>query len=124
MTLSHSPSLPMSIARLLINGAAVFVVAQVLPGIRVKNYFSAVGFAFLVGILNTIVWHWLGVLTISFSVLTLGLGALVINGALFLFAGSVISGIEISGCFTAALASLAVTFTNWVLAKILVDFFP
>jgi putative membrane protein len=118
-----SPSLMQSLAQLLLSGASVLLVSKVLPGIRVRSYLSAVAFAFVAGILNTLAWQWLAVLTVPFSFLTLGLGVFVINGLLFLFAGSIIPGIEISGCVTASFASMAVTFTSWILRSLLLYFF-
>ena len=119
--MTTNSSLVVSLAHLLVSGVSVFLVAQFLPGIRIRSFFSAVVFAFVVAILNTIAWHWLALLTVPFSFLTLGIGALVINGVLFLMAGSV-AGIEISGCVTAAIASLAVTLVNGVLRWILDSF--
>ncbi len=110
----HS-SLLVSIVHLLITGVSVLLVGRLLPGVRVKSYGSALFFAFVVGILNAIAWTLLAPLSWTISVLTLGLGALVINGVLFLIADAVVPGVEISGCLTAALASLGVTFFNWAL---------
>jgi putative membrane protein len=110
----HHP-LAMPIAHLLLTGVSVVIVAWILPGIQVASYWAAVIFAFIVAILNAIAWHVLGLLTIPFAVLTLGIGALIVNGIIFLMAGGVVRGVEISGCFTAALASLGVTFVNWLM---------
>jgi putative membrane protein len=101
--------------RTLIDGFGVFLVAKLLPGITVKGYFSAVVFALVVGIFNAIAWHFFAPLTLTFAVLTLGVGALVVNGLLFLLAGKVVKGVEISGCFTAAIASVCVTVVNWMI---------
>jgi putative membrane protein len=114
----HS-SLVVAVVHLLLTGLSVLLVGKVLPGVRVKSFGSAVAFAFVVGILNAVAWTLLAPLSITFSVLTLGLGALVINGVLFLLADAVIAGVEISGCFTAALASLGVTFFNWAMHFVL-----
>jgi putative membrane protein len=102
----------LTIAHLLLTGVRVFIVAKLMPGARVTSYGSAVFFAFVVAVLNAIAWHFLAPLTVTFSVLTLGLGVLVVNGILFLMAGRV-AGVEFSGCITAALASVGVTLINW-----------
>jgi putative membrane protein len=108
-------SLTQSIIHLLLTGVSVLVVSKILPGVKVRSYGSAVLFAFIVGILNAIAWTFLAPLTWSFTVLTLGVGALVINGLLFLIADAAVPGVQISGCFTAALASVGVTLINWVM---------
>lgn len=112
--MQHS-SLLQSIVHLLLTAVSVLLVSKILPGIRVKSYGSAVFFAFVVGILNAIAWTFLSPLTVTFSVLTLGLGALVINAILFMIADAVVSGVELSGFFTAMFASLGVTVINWVM---------
>jgi putative membrane protein len=112
--MAHSPLL-LALVHLLITGLSVFIVAKVLPGITVKSYGSAVWFAFVVAILNAIAWRLLAPFSVTFSVLTLGFGILIINGILFLIAGRLSKGVEISGCFTAALASVGVTVMNWAM---------
>ena len=116
--MQHSP-LVVAVVHLLLTGVSVLLVGKLLPGVRVKSYGSAVAFAFVIGVLNAVAWTLLAPLSITFSVLTLGLGALVINGVLFLIADAVVPGVEISGCITAALASLGVTFFNWAMHFVL-----
>lgn len=108
-----------SIVHLLVTGLSVLIVARVLPGMTAKTYGSAVFFALVVGVLNAIAWHFLAPFTITFTLLTLGIGGLVVNGLIFLTADKVVEGIEISGCFTAVLASIGVSFVNWVLHVLL-----
>ncbi len=108
-----------SLAQLLVTGVSVFVVAKLMPGMQVKNFVSAVFFAFLVGLLNALAWNFLAPLTMTFTVLTLGIGAFIVNGIIFLLADKFVDGVKISGCITAAIASLAVTFVNSVLYALL-----
>jgi putative membrane protein len=110
----HSP-LVVAIVHLLLTGLSVLIVGKLLPGVRVKSYGSAVLFAFVIGLLNAVAWTFLAPLSITFTVFTLGVGALMINGLLFLLADAVVPGVEISGCITAVLASLGVTFVNWAM---------
>jgi len=114
----HQSSLGLAIVHLLVTGLSVLLVARVLPGIQVKSYGSAVVFAFVVGILNAIAWYVLAPLTWTFAVLTLGVGILIVNGLIFLFAGNIV-GVKISGCATAAIASLGVSVLNWIFDRIL-----
>src|SRR3954464_7714794 len=105
----HANPLTVFIGHLLLPGLSVLLVGKLLPGITVKSYGSAVFFALVVGFFNAIAWKLLAPLTVTFAVLTLGVGVLVINGILFLLADKVVSGVKISGCVTAALASVGVT---------------
>ena len=105
----HKIPLLVPIVHLLLTGVSVVIVAHVLPGIRVASYFAAVKFAFVVAILNAILW---GPLAHVFSFVTLGLGALILNGFIFLIAGAVVRGVRISGCLTGAIASVGVWLVN------------
>jgi putative membrane protein len=109
----HHTSIGLAIVHLLVTGLSVLVVAKMLPGISVKSYGSAVVFAFIVGILNAVAWYLLAPLTWTFAILTLGLGVFIINGMVFMFAGN-LAGVKISGCTTAAIASVCVSILNWI----------
>lgn len=110
--------LVVTLGHLLVSGLSVFLVAKLMPGMRAKSFGSALAFAVVMAVLNAIAWHFLSPLTVTFSVLTLGIGALVVNGVLFLVAGK-ITGVVFSGCVTAALASLLVTLLNGALEYLL-----
>jgi putative membrane protein len=111
--MQHS-SLTLAIVHLLVTALSVVLVAKILPGISVKSYGSAVAFAFVVGIFNAIAWYLLAPLTWTFAILTLGIGVLIVNGLVFLFAGNLV-GVKISGCTTAAIASVCVSILNWAI---------
>jgi putative membrane protein len=111
----HHFSIVGAILHLLATGLAVLIVGKVMPGITVKSFGSAVWFAFVVAVLNAIVWTVLSPLSYGFAFLTAGIGALILNGIIFLVADKFSSGVEISGCFVAALASLAVSFVGWMI---------
>ncbi|WP_394843391.1 phage holin family protein [Pendulispora brunnea] len=107
-----------SLGHLMISGLSVFIVAQIMPGMRARGFGSAIIFALVVALLNAVAWHFLRPVTITLSVLTLGLGGVILNGILFLIAGS-LSGVKFAGCITASIASLFVTVVNWGLEYIL-----
>lgn len=99
----------------LLNAVSVLLVSKLLPGFTVRSFLDAIGFAVVVSILNIIVWHGLALLTLPFSVLTLGIGVLIINGLIFLGAQKLVRGVEISGCFIAAIASVLVGLIDWAI---------
>ncbi|HEX7665696.1 MAG TPA: phage holin family protein [Polyangiaceae bacterium] len=117
----HESSLALAIVHLLITALSVVVVAKALPGVKVQSYGTAVVFALVVGILNAVAWYLLAPLTWTFAVLTLGVGILIVNGLVFLFAGNLV-GVKFSGCATAAIASICVSILNWVFNLILSGF--
>jgi putative membrane protein len=115
----HQPTLVASLVHLLITGLSVYVVAAIFPGIRARSFGSAVWFAFVVGLLNAVLWTLFWPLALPFKVLTLGLGGLLLNGLVFSLAGRISRGVQVSGCITGALASIGVTILNGVLVRIL-----
>jgi putative membrane protein len=116
--------LVLPLVHLLVTGVSVLLVSKVLPGMEVRSYGSAVLFAVVVAILNTLAWHFLGVMTFPFAGLSFGLGALVVNGLVFLAADKVVSGVKLSGCLTAILASIGVTLVNGLLEVFLGKWAP
>ncbi|HWL85319.1 MAG TPA: phage holin family protein [Polyangiaceae bacterium] len=107
-----------TLGHLMISGLSVFLVAQIMPGMRARGFGSAIVFALVVALLNAIAWHFLAPLTDTLAVVTLGIGGVVLNGILFLIAGS-LSGVKFYGCTTAAIASFFVTIVNWGLEQVL-----
>jgi putative membrane protein len=105
------------LVHLLFTAVSVYVVAKVLPGIRARSFGSALWFAFLVGLLNAVLWTVFWPIALPFKLITLGLGGLILNGLVFLLAGRISGGVEVSGCLTGMLASIAVTFLNGVLRR-------
>src|SRR5262245_23986948 len=106
MVLNPSNPLVHWVVHLLLSGVSVYVVAALMPGIKAKSFGSALAFAFVVGILNAVLWTVFAPVTIPFKYLTLGIGGLIVNGIIFLIAAKIVGGVRISGCFVAAIASL------------------
>lgn len=63
----------------LLNSVAVFATAKILPGVEIKNFWSAIVVAALLAIVNTFLTPILQFIALPVSILTLGLFALVIN---------------------------------------------
>ena len=102
----------MMLLHFLILAVSVLVVAFFLPGFKVRSFLDALGFAIVVALFNAIAWSVLRVLSLPFSILTLGIGALIIDGLIFLGAAKLMKGVEISGCFVATLGYLLVALVD------------
>ena len=107
------------ILKFVLYGVSVLIVGAVMPGMRVRRFIDAIGFAVVVAILDTIAYHWLWPISVGFGVITVGIGFLIINGLIFLLAQKVVRGVEISGCFVAAIASLLVSIVNSAIGALL-----
>jgi putative membrane protein len=94
------------LARWLLLASALLLLAQVLPGVKVGGFASAMWVALVLGLLNTLVRPVLVLLTLPVTLLTLGLFLFVINALMFQAAAWLLEGLEVSGFGTALLASL------------------
>ncbi|MGI6126261.1 MAG: phage holin family protein [Planifilum sp.] len=103
------------IVRLLLNGLAVFLAAQLIPGIEVKGFGTALFAALILGIVNTFIRPVLVFFTLPISLLTLGLFTLVINALLFWLVGSLVTGFEVHGFLSAFFGAIIVSIISWVL---------
>ena len=70
---------------LLINGLAVYFTAQVLPGVFIENFFTAILVSIALGLVNTFLKPILFILTLPATLLTLGLFTFVINAVMVYF---------------------------------------
>ncbi|WP_159019304.1 phage holin family protein [Algibacter sp. L3A6] len=107
------------IIKLLVNAIAVFVLANVLSGVQVDGYLSAIIVALVLSILNLLIKPILVIFTLPVTVITLGLFLLVINGVIILLADEFISGFSVDNIWWAILFSVLLS----ILQSILQSFF-
>ena len=91
------------IIRICMTGIVVFLLAQILPGVSVADYFTAILVAVILALLNFIVKPVLVLLTLPITVLTLGLFLLVINAVIILLTDALMDGFAVSGFWIALL---------------------
>lgn len=92
--------------RLIINAAALLLVAYLVPGFEVSGIYAALIVAVVLGLLNAIVRPLLLVLTLPINIITLGLFTFIINAAIIWFVGTFIKGFEVQGFLPALAAAL------------------
>ena len=83
----------------LLMAATMLVLSKLLPGFHVRGWESAVLAALVLGLLNTIVKPILFVLTLPFTILTLGLFLLVLNAIVLGLTAWLVPGFDIPGGF-------------------------
>lgn len=104
------------IIRLLISTVAVIVASYILPGVAVDSFTTAILAALIISLLNVLVKPILIILTIPFTILTLGLFLLVINAIIILLASSIIPGFAVDGFWYALLFSIVLSIVNSLLS--------
>lgn len=103
---------------LLINSIVIFLGAYLLDGIKIKNFFSAVGVAILLAIINTFLKPIIVFLTLPLTVLTLGLFILVINAWILLIIDKLIEGFTVKSFWWAAGFSIFISIANGIMLRL------
>jgi len=106
--------------RLLIHMVAILLIAYFLPAaIWVDSPWSALGAAFLLGIVNLLVRPILILLTLPLTILTFGLFLLVINALMLLLVAAFVGGFHVNGFSGAFIGSILISIVSWILSHIL-----
>ena len=92
--------------KILLTALAVIVLANILPGISVAGYTSAIIVAVVISLLNMFVRPLLVFFTLPATIVTLGLFLFVINACIILLADRLIDGFAVDGLWTALLFSV------------------
>lgn len=103
------------IINILLLSIVVFVVAQILPGIRIKSFGTAIVVSIVYSLLSFFFGWLLILLALPFIILTFGLFKFVINAILLWLTDQFIENFEIKGFGTTLLAAVLITIFDWVL---------
>lgn len=91
---------------LLLDAAILLLLSEVLSGFVLDGAGSALAAAALIGLLNSLVWPALVRFALPLTVLTLGLGALLLNGLLVTLAIDALPRAEIAGVFEGTVVTI------------------
>ena len=92
----------------------LWLAAQLFSGLQFDGPGALIAAALLLGIVNAIVRPVVIILTLPFTILTLGLFLLVINAGMLGLVALLLSGFQISDFGTAIGASIVVSITSWI----------
>ncbi len=106
------------IINLLITAISAYLLEQVLPGIHIEGFSTAIILAIVLGVLNIVVRPILRIFGLPLTILTLGFFSLVINAVVFLIADYFIDGMKIDGFWWAFLFSILLSIVTSVLSSI------
>ena len=107
--------------RLLLNGLAIMVAAWFVPGVRLAGVVPAIVAGIILGFVNALVRPVLLLLTLPFTLLTLGLFIFIVNAVCFALTAALVPGFDLSGFFAAFFGALVVTMVSWLLNALLAD---
>lgn len=107
--------------RVLLNAVALLIAAWLVPGVQITGAAAAVLAGLLLGIVNALVRPVLLLLTLPFTLVTLGLFIFVVNGICFALTAALVPGFHISGFLAALLGSIVVSIVSWILNALVAD---
>jgi putative membrane protein len=97
---------------------AVWAAAAVVPGVHVHGgVLTYIWVALLFGLVNAVIGPFLRLLALPFTLLTLGLFALVVNGVLVAITAGLSSKFDVGGFFSAFVAALVISLVSMVLNR-------
>lgn len=97
---------------LLINSIVIFILATLMNGIKIKSFFTAIGVAVVLAIVNTILKPIIVLLTLPLTVFTLGLFIWVIDAWMVMLADKLMDGFKVDSFWWALGFSLMVSILN------------
>lgn len=105
--------------KLILTALAVVVLANILPGVTVDGYGTALIVAVVIAILNMFVRPLLIFFTLPATIVTLGLFLFVINAVIILLADNLVRGFAVSGFFVALIFSVLLSIFRSALFSLL-----
>ncbi len=95
--------------RWVISAIALYIVTQIVPGVRVDSIQATLIAALVIGLVNATLGSLLKLLTLPLGCLTLGISGLIINALMFLLADYFVSGFHVDGFLPAFLGSIVMS---------------
>lgn len=102
------------LVRWLIYAVAIMLLTYVVPGISVRNFYSALVAALILGLVNAIIRPLLLILTLPVNIITLGLFTLVVNALMLWLAASIVKGFDVRNFTAAFFGALILWAVSWV----------
>ncbi|MGA2755339.1 MAG: phage holin family protein [Terracidiphilus sp.] len=105
----------------LLSAIALLLVSHLVPGFHVNGLLPALIAAVVIGLLNATLGLFLKIVTIPFSIVTLGIFLLVINGVMILLASAVVPGFHVDGIGPAFWGAVVLALLGMLIRAIVKD---
>jgi len=103
--------------RLLIGALGLWLASEIVPGIEVRDGWTLLLAALLLGLVNAVVRPIAVLLTLPLTILTLGLFLLVVNAAMLAIVAWMLGGLTVAGFWPALFGSIVVSLTGWLASR-------
>jgi putative membrane protein len=101
-----------------LSALAVWIMAQLVPGISVHGPFAALIAALVIGFINATIGMLLKILTFPLTLITLGLFWFVINALMLELASALVPGFRVTGFLPAFIGAIVLSLVNMLLKAI------
>ncbi len=109
------------LVRMLLNACAIMIAASFVPGVQLSGIAPAIFAGILLGFVNALVRPVLLLLTLPFTLLTLGLFIFIVNAICFALTAALVPGFDLTGSFAAFFGALVVTIVSWIVNAVFAD---
>ena len=106
--------MPGFLIRFIVSALGLWLAQAIVPGVEFRSGGSLLAAALLLGLVNAFVRPVLILLTLPFTILTLGLFLLVINALMVALVAALLDGFVLRGFGAALLTSVVVSVTSWI----------
>lgn len=103
------------ISQLVVMTLAAILATAIVPGVHIQSVGSAIVTAAVIALLNNFIRPILIVITLPFTIFSMGLFLLIINALIILMASSLVPNFNVDGFGSALLFSLLLTAFNYLL---------
>ncbi|MBQ2539611.1 MAG: phage holin family protein [Bacteroidales bacterium] len=103
------------LAQLVVMTLAAILAAYILPGVRIDSVMAAILTAAVIALLNTFIRPILIVITLPFTIVSMGLFLIIINALIILMTEGLVSSFHVDSFWSALLFSLLLTAFDYLL---------
>lgn len=97
---------------------ALLIVANIVPGIEVDSFGSALAAAIVIGLVSATLGFFLKLVLLPFIIITLGVIYFVINGMMLMLASALVPGFRVRGLLAATGGSIVLTIVDYLLSRL------
>jgi putative membrane protein len=108
-----------AVLSIILSTIAVFVAANILPGVHVDSFLTAMVVAVVLGFINAFIRPIIFLLTLPINLLTLGLFTFVIIGGLVMLVSAIVPGFHVDGFFWALAFAFVLALVNLFVRSII-----
>ncbi len=102
-----------------VTGVALYLLSLIISGLTISGLPAALAAAAWIGVLNALIWPLLMRFALPVTVLTLGLGGLILNGLLVWLVNKIVRGFDVDGLWWGIVVVIVITLVNIAITGLL-----